>query len=91
MTEQLFDGERYLDPKYSFKKDLIRAYKYGSLDPDIVITGHDYQWFREQIQPILHKLAFYKKNRGKRRYLLTPKEVGYIYDLLGKPTIIENK
>jgi len=91
MTEQLFNGEHYIDPRYSFMKDLIRAYKYGSLNPDIVITGHDYQWFKEQIQPIIHKLGFYKKRNGRRRYLMTPKEVQYIYDLLGKPTIIDNK
>jgi len=89
MTEQLFEGEHYIDPKFCFKKYLIIAYKYGSLNPDIVITGHDYRWFREQIEPIKHKLKFKRNVQSKGRYFITPKEVEYIFDLLGKPSILE--
>ena len=79
--------EKYvLEPGFMTKKQLIRAYKYGSLDPTIVIDSNHYKWFDKQIEEIEYKIAK-KHPNGKAKRGYTPREVKFIFDLLLPPTI----
>ena len=86
MKEQQPVEEFVLEPRFMTKKELIRAYKYGSLNSGIVIDSNDYKWFNKHIESIKHKIAK-KHPNGKAKRGYTPREVKFIFDLLLPPTV----
>ena len=75
-----------LEPGFMTKKQLVRAYRYGTLNPEVKVTSNDYRWFDKYIKPIENKIMKKHANgRAKRGY--SPREVKFIFDLLLPPTI----
>lgn len=88
MGEKQFENEYVLTARFMTKKELIRAYRYGSLDPGIKVTVDDYRWFDKHIACIKHKfMKRYENGKQKRQY--TPREVEFIFDLLKPPVIYD--
>ena len=86
MTIFNINDENKLEPGFMTKKELIRAYRYGTLNNEVKVTSHDYRWFDKYIKPIASKIS--KKHvNGKAKRSYTPREVAFIFDLLLPPTI----
>jgi len=76
-----------LEPGFMTKKQLVRAYRYNTIDPKVKVTSNDYKWFDKYIEPIKHKIALeFSNGKAKRGY--SPREVQFVFDLLQPPTII---
>jgi len=86
MNEQQPKEEFVLEPRFMTKKELIRAYKYGSLNSEIIIDSNDYKWFDKHIEKIEHKIDK-KHANGKAKRGYTPREVKFIFDLLLPPMV----
>jgi len=78
-----------LEPDFFTKKEVIRAYRYHTLNPFVKVTSNDYRWFDKYIYPIRNEISRLHDYGGikiaKRCY--TPREVQIIFDFLMPPTI----
>lgn len=51
MNQLHISADNKLEPGFMTKKQLIRAYRYSSIDPAVKVTSNDYLWFSNIVYP----------------------------------------